>query len=138
MTTEIMLDTAADAPELQPHDEIRHLAKRHRQIATMLDELARDVKEKCQPYYPMLETSSSFAVEQMRAQILALFDWSRPCTDCVMTATDVLRMTGYDRPSKSQTNAGSAILAKLTGKKSRKSNGQRVFDLPPKKSDIHA
>lgn len=49
-----------------------------------------------------------------------------------MTATEVLIAVGVDRPNRAQANFASQVLTKLTGSRSRKSNGRKVFDVPQK------
>jgi predicted P-loop ATPase len=65
------------------------------------------------------------------------FAWDEPATQA-MTATDALIAVGVDRPNRQQANHAAAVLARLTGAQSRKSNGRKVFDLPPKRGQVSA
>lgn len=66
---------------------------------------------------------------------LARFEWGTSMRSHAMTATEALIAVGYDRPNRQQTREAGMILRKLTGGEPRKSNGNQVFDLPPKVAD---
>ncbi|MBU9526160.1 virulence-associated E family protein [Burkholderia multivorans] len=73
-------------------------------------------------------------VDPLEELILSRFDWSIEGAARAMTATDVLVEIGMT-PSKALSTQCSVILKKLTGKDARKSNGRKVFSLPPTKGD---
>jgi len=74
-------------------------------------------------------------VSPVEELFLAKFEWGSSLRGSAMTATEALIAVGYDRPNRQQTREASLILRKLTGGEPRKSNGNQVFDLPPKVSD---
>lgn len=74
------------------------------------------------------------SVNPMEEMLLSKFDWEAEGAARAMTATDALVSLGYTSPTKGQATECSAILKKLTGKDARKTNGRKVFDMPPTSS----
>lgn len=71
------------------------------------------------------------SIDPLEELLLSRFDWTRPKMGRAMSATDALLVLGYDRPTKMQANDASRILERLTGEKAKRSNGRRVFKMPP-------
>lgn len=63
--------------------------------------------------------------------LLARYQWDKPGTRG-MSASEVLIELHYDKPNNKQAKDTAAILRKLTGGEPKKSNGRKVFFMPPR------
>ncbi|HHT9005582.1 TPA: VapE domain-containing protein [Burkholderia cenocepacia] len=104
------------------------------EVATLLDAgerwwLERDEEKKLAEINAEHEN-----VDPLEELILSRFDWNVAGAARAMTATEVLIEVGMT-PSKALSTQCSVILKKLTGKDARKSNGRKVFALPPTRGD---
>jgi len=85
------------------------------------------------------ENESFIAVDPLEELIIKSFRWEEETRYRVMSASEVMEMIGFQTTDYSSLKIAKkcgAILSKLTGKKSRKSNGKMVFDLPSSKKNI--
>lgn len=70
-------------------------------------------------------------IDPLEELIRGRFNWAAPLRPRTMSATDVLIAIGYDKPGRAAATQASTLLKKITGKEPRKSNGSKVFDMPP-------
>lgn len=71
------------------------------------------------------------AIDPLEEIVLQRFNWLKAGQGREMTATEVLLVVGFDRPTKTQATDCSRLLQKLTGSKPRKSGSRRLFKMPP-------
>lgn len=71
------------------------------------------------------------AVDPLEELLLQRFDWKRAGIGKEMTATDVLLLLGFERPSKAQATDCSRLLQKMTGGPPRRTASKRLFRMPP-------
>lgn len=71
------------------------------------------------------------AIDPLEEMLQQRFDWKRAGQGAEMTATDVLLLVGFDRPTKTQATDCSRLLQKLTGSKPRRTATSRLFRMPP-------
>lgn len=76
------------------------------------------------------------SVDPLDELIAERWDWDSSARVEQMTATEVLKAIGYDRPQRRDATAVSEILRRMTGGEPRKTNGRRVFSLPPRRRII--
>lgn len=80
------------------------------------------------------EENKSFEfIDPLEEAILNRFYWDEPYRNNSMTASALMMQLGFvitDGRISQSTKKCAGILSKLTGKKARKSDGQRVYDLP--------
>lgn len=71
------------------------------------------------------------SIDPLEELLLSRFDWNRAKAGRELSATDVLLVLGFERPTKTQATDCSRLLQKLTGDKPRKSGSKRLFKMPP-------
>lgn len=72
------------------------------------------------------------AVDPIEELIISRFDWgSRPEFWRWMTATDVLKFCGYERPLKADVNSAAAVLRKLNGGQAKRTGSAKLLLVPP-------
>lgn len=69
--------------------------------------------------------------------VLSRFDWSTASRPYGLTSTEVLLIIGYKQPNRAQVRECGAVLRKLTGADPRKSNGRKVYAMPPKNAETY-
>lgn len=77
------------------------------------------------------------AIDPLEEMLQQRFDWKRPGQGAEMTATDVLLLVGFDRPTKTQATDCSRLLQKLTGAKPRRTATSRLFRMPQQLGQDH-
>lgn len=71
-------------------------------------------------------------VDPIEEMLLAKFDWKLKGHGNSMTATEILKEIGVDKPTRPQVNTCGQIVTKLVGESSRRSTkGRRVWTMPP-------
>jgi len=80
-----------------------------------------------------MNNSEYEATDPLEELLLSRFDFFGNDKHLIkgMSATDILQDLGYINPKKGDTMKISRIVEKITGKKSRKSDRKRLFDMPP-------
>ena len=77
------------------------------------------------------EFTASDPIEEI---IQTNFDWdSKPDYWTWRTATDALKLVGYERPNKADTNSAAAAIRKLNGNQSKKTMYGKMLLMPPMK-----
>lgn len=71
------------------------------------------------------------AIDPLEEIVLQRFNWNMAGAGKEMTATEVLLLVGFDRPTKTQATDCSRLLQKLTGQKARRTGKGRLFKMPP-------
>ena len=71
-------------------------------------------------------------VDPVEEMILGAFDWEALTGFKPMTASDVLGVIGFDKPTKAQATHASKVLKKITGKDPHKTGKGRFFSMPPR------
>lgn len=74
------------------------------------------------------------AVDPLEELLLQRFNWNMKGMGKEATATEVLIMLGYERPTKAQSTDCSRLLQKLTGAKPKKSGSKRLYKMPPEQT----
>lgn len=73
------------------------------------------------------------AVDPIHELITGTYEWGENLITTNKTATDVLIEIGVKNPNRAQATQASKILRVITGEEPRKSNGRKVFKVPPKR-----
>jgi putative DNA primase/helicase len=69
-------------------------------------------------------------INPIEQSFLKYFNWSLTQSSQAITVTEALHRIGYTQPTNTHIRQAGRALTKLTGKKSRKCNGQMVYDVP--------
>jgi len=84
----------------------------------------------------MLNNSNEefMAADPIEERILNRLDWQNPNAEWKWkTTTEVLLDCGVDRPTRSDTTSGASIIRKHNGGRGKRSNGQNLLLVPPRK-----